>query len=162
MEIGVVLCEAVLDKYMQRKATRTGKESGPEDRLPLVIVGGLTMPIGLFLYGWISEHRVFWIVPIIGFGILGIGLILTTVPVITYLVDLFGHHAASAIAASIVLKNTSGALFPLAGPALYERIGYGWGNTVLGFIAVAFLPVPIFLLKYGKRIRTSRTLSAEH
>lgn len=146
---------------MQRKAIRTGKESEPEDRLPLVIVGGLAMPIGLFLYGWTAEHRVFWFVPIIGTGILGIGLILTTVPVITYVVDLFGQHAASAIAASIVIQNTSGALFPLAGPALYKRIGYGWGNTVLGFIAVAFLPVPIFLLKYGKRIRTSGRLLAE-
>src|SRR4051812_16790431 len=118
MAVGVFLCEAMLDRYMQRKATKSGRDSEPEDRLPLVILGGLAMPMGLFLYGWTTEYRVFWFVPILGTSMLGLGLIVVTVPTITYLVDVFGDHAASAVAASIVLKNTSGAMFPLAGPPL--------------------------------------------
>ncbi|KAM3077561.1 hypothetical protein ACMFMG_006898 [Clarireedia jacksonii] len=51
MAIGVFLCEAMLDRYMQSKATKSGRDIKPEDRLALVILGGLVMPIGLFLYG---------------------------------------------------------------------------------------------------------------
>ena len=73
----------------------------------------------------------------------------------TYLVDAFTIHAASAIAASTVLRSLVGASFPLAGPSMYAKMGLGWGNSLLGFIAVAMLPIPFFLYKYGERIRTS-------
>jgi hypothetical protein len=36
---------------------------------------------------------------------------------------------------------------------MYETMGLGWGNSMLGFIAVAFIPVPALLFKYGKTLR---------
>ena len=76
-------------------------------------------------------------------------------PIQTYLVDAFTIHAASAIAANTVLRSLVGALLPLAGPSMYAKLGLGWGNSLLGFIAVVMLPIPFFLYKYGERIRTS-------
>jgi hypothetical protein len=76
-------------------------------------------------------------------------------PVQTYLVDAFTVRAASAIAANTVLRSLVGALLPLAGPAMYAKLGLGWGNSLLGFIAVAMVPIPIFFYKYGERIRTN-------
>lgn len=106
------------------------------------------------MYGWTLQAHVHWIAPIIATGILGTGLLATMIPASSYLVDAFGIHAASAMAGSVVLRNVSGAFFPLAGPPLYNALHYGWGNSVLGFIAVAFVPVPLLMMKYGERLRS--------
>ena len=71
----------------------------------------------------------------------------------TYLVDAFTLYAASAIAAVTVLRSLVGAFLPMAGPALYQKLGLGWGNSLLGFIALGLIPVPWFFIKHGERIR---------
>lgn len=71
----------------------------------------------------------------------------------TYLVDAFTLHAASALAANTVLRSAVGALLPLAGPPMYASLGLGWGNSVLGFLAVAMIPMPFLFIKYGESIR---------
>ena len=75
-------------------------------------------------------------------------------PIGTYLVDSFTKYAASAMAANTVLRSLGGALLPLCGQRMYDTLGYGWGNSLLAFIAIAMI-VPVFLLmKNGERIRT--------
>ncbi len=76
-------------------------------------------------------------------------------PISTYLVDAFTTYAASALAANTVLRSLIGALLPLAGQKMYATLGYGWGNSLLAFIALAMCPLPVFLYKYGERIRKS-------
>ena len=75
-------------------------------------------------------------------------------PVSTYLVDAFALHAASALAASTILRSLLGALLPLAGRRMYQTLGLGWGNSLLAFIAVTLCPIPIVFYRYGERIRT--------
>jgi hypothetical protein len=70
-----------------------------------------------------------------------------------YLVHTYGRYSASAIAASKVLQSIGGAVLPLAGNPLYDHLGLGWGNSVVGFIAVAFIPVPWLLFSYGGTLR---------
>lgn len=77
----------------------------------------------------------------------------TVIPVENYLVDAYTLHGASAVAATTPLKSFSGAVLPLAAPALYARLGLGWGNSLLGFIALAIIPLPILLMRYGKWAR---------
>ena len=75
-------------------------------------------------------------------------------PAQTYLIDVFGSEAAaSALAALTLVRSLAGAFLPLAGPPLYKALGLGWGNSLLGFIGLAFTPVPWFFYKYGERIR---------
>ena len=45
------------------------------------------------------------------------------------------------------------AVLPLAAPKIYERLGYGWGNSLLAFLALAMVPVPCFLFWCGERMR---------
>lgn len=75
-----------------------------------------------------------------------------------YLVETFGEYSASALAASKFLQSLFGAFLPLAGRPLFDVLGYGWGNSLLGFIAVAFIPVPWLFFRYGKRLRMSSTV----
>ncbi|KAJ8123953.1 hypothetical protein ONZ43_g221 [Nemania bipapillata] len=81
--IGVVIYSGTSDRYISRKAAEADKlaeETGtekmgmkPEYRLPLLPIGAVLIPIGLFLYGWTAEKKVHWIVPIIGTAFGGIG-----------------------------------------------------------------------------------------
>jgi hypothetical protein len=69
-------------------------------------------------------------------------------------VDAFTAYAASALAASTVLRSIFGATFPLFALQMYDTLGLGWGNSLLAFIAVAMLPIPPLLFYYGERLRS--------
>ena len=133
----------------------SGNAAAPEDRLTLMITlpGALAFPIGLFLYGWTVEGRVHWIVPQIGTAVTGFGSILIFISIQTYLIDAFEEYAASAVGANAVLRGTVGALLPLSGLNLYDAFGWGWGNSLLGFVALGLAPVPLIFGVYGARIR---------
>jgi hypothetical protein len=95
------------------------------------------------------------IVPIIATAFIGLGNLTAMMTIQTYLVDAFTIHAASAIAANTVLRSVFGAVLPLCGLTMFDKLGLGWGNSLLGFISLAFIPVPILFRFYGERIRTS-------
>jgi MFS family permease len=142
------------DRTLKVRAA-AGKMITPEDRLPFIITlpGALTFPIGLFIYGWSVEARTHWIIPQIGTAITGFGSILIFIGIQTYLIDAFEEYAASVIGANAVLRGAAGAFIPLGGLEMYNALGWGWGNSLLGFVALAFAPVPWILGIYGARIR---------
>ena len=70
-------------------------------RVPALVFGSFFVPIGLFWYGWSAQAKLHWIMPIIGSGIFGFGMMTTFLPIQLYLVDSF-EFAASAVAASSV------------------------------------------------------------
>ncbi|KPM44580.1 hypothetical protein AK830_g1923 [Neonectria ditissima] len=145
----------------------------PEYRLPPLRFGAILLPAGLFIYGWTAEYKVHWIAPIIGTSVIGVGnLIIFMVrsrsqpkPMFApansscsqslqmYLVDSFTIYAASALAANAVMRSIAGAVLPLAGIPMYDKLGMGWGNSLLGFIAAALLPAPWLFMKYGEYLR---------
>jgi hypothetical protein len=80
----------------------------------------------------------------------------------TYIVDAFPMYAASAVAATTCFRSIVGTFLvsatpyypmmlahirkPFAGPPLFQSLGLGWGNTVLGFIAIIMTPmIQLFL-----------------
>ncbi|KAI4130742.1 MAG: hypothetical protein LQ338_001578 [Usnochroma carphineum] len=151
MLMGLFIFGAVSDRIVKNKS-RNG-EMKPEYRLPPMVPGAFIIPVGLFLYGWTAAKHIHWIVPIIGTGCVGLGLLATFLPVSTYLIDAYPLHAASATAASTILRSLVGALLPLAGGSMYQTLGLGWGNSLLAFIAVALCPIPIVFYRYGEKIR---------
>jgi hypothetical protein len=75
MMIGVVGFGAISDTMVKRKMAQ-GFEHKPEIRIsPIITIPcGLTLPVGLFLYGWTADKGVHWIVPMIGVVIFTAGL----------------------------------------------------------------------------------------
>ncbi len=63
-------------------------------------------------------------------------------------------YAASALAANTILRSLAGAGFPLFSEYLFKGLGVGWALSLLGFIAVIMVPVPIILYFYGHKIRS--------
>jgi multidrug resistance protein len=158
--VGLFLLGATSDRLLQHLAEKNG-EKKPEYRLPPMIPGSIFVPISLFIYGWTAYYKTHWIVPIIGTAFLGLGMLISFMTVSTYLVDAYTTYAASAMAANTVFRSLAGALLPLAGPKMYEKLGLGWGNSLLGFIALALCPLPVIFYIYGERIRTSKLFKVD-
>jgi MFS family permease len=154
--IGLVLFGLLSDRSAKAatSASATG-ERKPEYRLPPLIPGSLLVPMELFWYGWSAQAHVHWIMPIIGTAWVGLGTLAIFMPVQAYLIDAFEVHAASTSAANTVLRSLLGAFLPLAGPGLYAVLGQGWGNSVLGFVALGFTPLAWVILRFGERIRVA-------
>lgn len=125
----------------------------PEMRLPACIFFACWIPITFFWYGWSTDKHVHWIVPIIGLIPFGFGMMGIFVPIQAYVIDSFPAFAASGMAALTVSRSLFGAFLPLAGPTMYANLGLGWGNSVLGFVAIALIPAPLLIFKFGGRIR---------
>lgn len=153
--IGLGYVGKLSDFFIQKKMA-AGLTVKPEDRLPfpITVPAVLSLPIGLFMYGWAVHYKVHWIVPQIGTAIIGFGMIAMVMAISTYLVDAFPLHAASVTAANAVLRSVLGALLPLVGLDLYDALGFGWGNSLLAFIALGLAPIPIVFAIFGEKLRS--------
>lgn len=155
--IGLAVISSLLDKILKDRSKVTEAnpdgERKPEYRLIPLEWSSLSLPVGLFLYGWTIQYQVHWIVPLIGTAIYGFGQLAVFLCIMSYLIDAFGMYAASALAANIVVRSIFGAVLPLAGARMYTVLGYGWGNSLLGFIALALVPIPILLNRHGETLR---------
>lgn len=150
---GLVITAMTSDKVLMKLAARNGGKLEPEMRLPALVFWACLLPISFFWYGWTTEKKVHWIVPIIGMAPFGIGMMGVYMPIQIYTIDCYPAYAASANAALTASRSLVGALLPLAGPKMFDTLGLGWGNSLLGFIALAFVPIAILLTRYGKKIR---------
>jgi hypothetical protein len=97
-------------------------------------------------------------VPILGTVLVGFGYLPIIMCITAYLVDAFFPYAASALAASTIIRSIMGAVIPLAGRQMYAELGLGWGNSLLAFITAAILPIPLLLYKYGEKMRTQHRI----
>ncbi|KAJ9165188.1 MFS general substrate transporter [Coniochaeta hoffmannii] len=154
MMIGVVTFGMISDAVV-KKAQAQGIEHKPEIRIKPVftIPCGVALPIGLFIYGWTADKMVHWIVPMIGVVIFTAGLMGVMMCIQNYLLDAYPQYAASVTAAMAVLRSLLGALLPLGGLQMYESLGIGWGNSLLAFISLALVPIPLAFFVYGERLR---------
>ncbi|RYN67620.1 hypothetical protein AA0118_g1476 [Alternaria tenuissima] len=153
MFLGLVVFSILSDKLLGQK--QGGTVSKPEQRLILMKWFGPITPLGCFMYGWSAYHHVHWIVPILGTLIIGFGSLFVVIPGQIYLVDSFGAEAAaSALAANLLVRSPFGAFLGLVAAPLYDKLGLSWGNSVLGFITLAFTPVPWLFYRYGETLKT--------
>ena len=173
--IGMLIAIAILgftsDRILRRLSSKNNNEPKPEYRLPPLMYGAPTLPIGLFIYGWTAQYKVcirlpavkvimltpqqvHWALPLLGTAIFGAGQIVNFMTITSYLVDAFTTYAASAVAASTVIRAILGAVLPLIGLPMYHKLGLGWGNSLLAFVSLALCIIPFAFWAYGERIRT--------
>lgn len=130
----------------------------PEYRLPLVLPFSLLIPVGLFIYGWSAERQVHWVVPNLGTCIFAIGLIVCFNCAQAYVVDTYTTYAASATGAAAFVRTMAGFSFPLFAPKMYDVLGVGWGNSLLGFISLGLgVVAPLLLWRFGGWLRSRST-----
>ncbi|EJC99411.1 MFS polyamine transporter [Fomitiporia mediterranea MF3/22] len=151
----------LMDPIYRTLKARNGGVGKPEFRLPLMVLGTFCLPIGLFIMGWTAEKHVFWLVPDIGLAFIGAGMVVNFQAIQTYVIDAFTLHAASALAAVSFLRSLAGFGFPLFAPAMYSKLGYGKGDTILAVLAIVIgCPSPWLFWKYGEQIRARSRYAA--
>ncbi|OLN90000.1 putative transporter C1529.01-like protein 9, partial [Colletotrichum chlorophyti] len=157
--IGVLVTAPAMDGSYKRLKTRYGisdDEPGvPEFRIPLMIPVSVLMPCGMLLFGWSAQYKLHFLIPNIGVAIMMGCSMVSYQSISAYIADCYALHTASASAASCFLRSMAAFSFPLFVPALFGRLGYGLGGSVLAIVAVVVgIPAPLLLWFYGKRLRT--------
>jgi DHA1 family multidrug resistance protein-like MFS transporter len=117
------------------------------------MIGAFFIPICLFWFGWSARPSIHWIMPIIGSSFFTVGAFLLFMAVLSYLGDAYPKYVASVYASNDLVRSSFGAAFPLFANAMYAKLGLGWASSLLGFLSVAFIPIPFVLYFYGKKIR---------
>ncbi|KXN89321.1 hypothetical protein AN958_05819 [Leucoagaricus sp. SymC.cos] len=148
------------EAWYHRLAAKNCGVGKPEMRIPAMFVGSFFIPVGLFWYGWSAQAKLHWIMPIIGSGIFGFGMMAVFVPVQLYLIDTF-TYSASAIAAATTFRSLLGFAFPLFSVQMYDAMGQGGGNSMLAGLAIVLgIPFPIWIYFRGEQLRARNPLTA--
>lgn len=63
------------------------------------------------------------------------------------------RYVGAVYAGNDLFRSGMGAGFPLFATAMFKTLGIDWGSSLLGFLSVAFIPIPFALWYYGRRIR---------
>lgn len=142
-----------IDTVYKSLTASHGDRARPEFRLPLANIGAVFVPAALFAFAWLVERQVHWFATIVPTFFYGIGQVMILNCTQNYYIDAFEAYAASAIAAGTVFRSLVGGLVPLVAPGLFERLGYGWGISVFGFVGVALAPAPVLFYVFGEGIR---------
>ncbi|KAH8599979.1 polyamine transporter 1 [Bisporella sp. PMI_857] len=159
--LGLQICGPLLDRIYIRLKKKYNHPGRPEFRVPLMLPGGLLVPVGLFIYGFTARADIHPVVPNIGAAIFATGCIISFQCAQVYVVDAYTTYAASATGAAAFVRTMAGFGFPLFAPAMYARLGIGWGNGLLGFVALGSgIVAPLLLWKYGERMRARSTYCA--
>lgn len=126
----------------------------PETRIVVAEVASVFLPIALFWMGWTARKSVHWIAPTLAGVPFGFGLIWIFFGVILYYSMSFPpQFVASAVAANNLLRYVMASVFPLFTVQMYERLHIDWASSLFGFIAIAMVPIPFALHKWGARLR---------
>ncbi|KAK4043876.1 major facilitator superfamily domain-containing protein [Parachaetomium inaequale] len=159
--ISVVICNRTLDRiYARMRFTHKGVGK-PEFRLPLSIIGAFALPLTVAAYGWAAQLRLPLLVLLFCVCAMGTALMLAMIPVMAYVVDAFGLFSASAMTGIIVTRCLMSTFLPLTTAPLVDRLGFGWGFTVLAGFSLLLAPIPILMLRYGAYWREASRYSRD-
>ncbi|KAK4507035.1 hypothetical protein PRZ48_000769 [Zasmidium cellare] len=125
----------------------------PEERLLPMLVGGIALPIGLFLSAWTSAPGISPVPEVIAGVPLGIGFLLIFLEGNMYITEVFGTHASSAIAIDTSVRSLAAVAFSAFARSMYLGLEAQWAGTVLAILAMVFLLVPMVLFRYGVKFR---------
>jgi len=142
-----------IDTVFNWLTRRNNGISKPEYRLPLANIGSILIPAGLLWFAWSVQRELHWAVALASMPFYGLGQQIVFNSIQNYYIDSFEQYAASAIAAGAVFRSVLGGVIPLVAPTLFDALGYGWGISLLAFLAIALGPSPVLFYYFGERLR---------
>ncbi|KAF1940443.1 MFS general substrate transporter [Clathrospora elynae] len=155
--VGIIMGAGLIAYSSATNFTRAYIKYGkvvPEERLPPMIIGAIALPIGLFWFAWTSNPNISWVPQVLSIALIGFGCMVPFWQGVSYIIDCYGFYSNSAISVNTFMRSFAGAFFPLFTHAMYHNLGVPWASTLLAFICVAFVPVPVLFYIYGARIRS--------
>ncbi|BGP30408.1 hypothetical protein JCM10296v2_002162 [Rhodotorula toruloides] len=158
--VGVALCGAgaplMLWDYRRgiEQAWKKGlDEVEPEVRLRIAMVGTWAVPAGLAWNAWVCYQSVSVFGSYGAQALFGFGILSCFISTYQYLIDSYGHAAASAMSATTFLR------YPVAGASvlftrpMYHRLDRHWALSLLASLALVMSFIPFVFFLAGRRIR---------
>ena len=151
-QVGGHIMDALWKSMARRHAPQ---EPVPEFRIPYMIPATVLCGAGMFWYGWAAQYHLHWAIVDVSVGVFTCGSFMFSQALLAYMIDeITNTHAASASAASRLGTYVLGFAFPIFAPQMYDNLGEGWGNTLLGFIFLVFaIPTIAVFWMFGTRVR---------
>lgn len=157
--VGAVFYISVIYQVFTKKFFNgKGDAITPEVFLPVAIVGSLLMPIGIFIFGWSANPQHHWMGPIMGAAVFCTGAFLVFQTLFNYMAMSFPRYMASVFAGNDLFRSVIAGCFPLFGSALFNNLAIkkfpvAWGSSVLGFISLGMVAIPVTFALLGPKIR---------
>ncbi|CAK5264537.1 unnamed protein product [Mycena citricolor] len=152
---GVMLSIIVFNpRYEKKVAELAPAPVPPEFRLEMTLLAAPLYAISFFWFGWTSYPSISLWAPMMSGGIMGLAINGIFLSLFNYIIDTYLHVAATALAANTIIRSIFGAVFPLFATQMFDGLGPQWAASVLGFVALAMVPVPIVLIRYGPYLRS--------
>ncbi|GAA5837618.1 hypothetical protein JCM9279_006807 [Rhodotorula babjevae] len=136
-----------------RAVARGHGKAKPEVRLYSSAIGALLFSGGAFGFAWTARESIHWIVPCIFVTLTNVGIYSIYLATYLYIGDVYDRYSSSGQAAQSLLRNILGATFPFFGVTMYDKLGFDWASSLVGFIALALAVVPWGLIAYGPQLR---------
>jgi len=127
-QVGGRSMDAIARRLKRKRQTEV---FDPVFRLPIMVPATLVVGVGLLLYGWSAQQRLPWIVVDLGAVVLLLAMQIVGQSLQAYNMDTYPESRASTTAAVQVFRSLGAFALPLAGPAMYAKLGYGWANVLL-------------------------------
>ncbi|KAG1847722.1 multidrug resistance protein 4 [Suillus subluteus] len=148
----------ICDKTYLHLAAKNRGKGKPEMRVPAVILGSLIISVGLLWYVWSARAKMLFMA-LVGAAIFAFGMMTALLAIQLYLVDTF-TCAASAIAATSMLRSLLGFTFPFFGKQMFATLGYERGDSLLvGLAIVIGILFPVWIYYAGERMRARSSLT---
>ncbi|GBL47849.1 hypothetical_protein [Candidozyma auris] len=159
--VGILIAAAFYIPTIYHQFTKkmlSNQEVVPEVFIPMAIVGSIIMPIGIFIFGWTAAEDLHWIGPLIGAAVFAAGAFLVFQTLFNYLSMSFWRYLASVFAGNDLFRSMMAGAFPLFGKPLFlnlrtNRFAVGWGSSLLGFICVGMIAIPVLFYLNGPKLR---------
>ncbi|KAJ5995789.1 hypothetical protein N7481_002766 [Penicillium waksmanii] len=151
--IGVFLGGHFSDWVADYFTRRNGGIREPEMRLPAIMIGTITGPLALALYGCGIHWKMHWIVPTIGIGLINFTITQATNVSLVYTIDSYRPVAGEVVVTQLAFKSAFGFLLGFYTNPWVDEDGYNvaYGEMAAICGAVLMLWVPLFI--WGKQIR---------
>lgn len=88
-------------------------------------------------------------------------MLLVFVAYVSYIVETYTVHAASAIAANSIARYAFSAAVPLFTQQMFGALGIGGGGSLIAGVATLLAGVPFVFWRYGKGIRRRSRFAQE-
>lgn len=159
--VGILVAASIYIPVIHQTFTKkllNNEEVVPELFIPMAIVGSILMPIGIFIFGWTAAPDLHWIGPLIGAAVFAAGAFIVFQTLFNYLSMSFWRYLASVFAGNALFRSMMAGAFPLFGRPLFlnlatKRFAVGWGSSVLGFICVIMIAIPVLFYLNGPKLR---------
>jgi len=150
--VTIIVCDVLL--YRPQVSKHPPNAVPPEYRLFPAMLGGVGLAPSLFWFGWTARPSIHWASPAVAIMPFAWGNLCIFISLISYTVDTYhGTTVASAASANSFARYLFSAAFPLFTVQMFQKLGIPWAGSLLGFVALALLPVPFLLFRFGKQIR---------